>query len=78
MNDSILQIDPTELKELVPEEYALWRPIIAEGLSFFLNHLSPARLAEIVEAQMALPADARSAPPRCGQAAQARRGRSAG
>ena len=53
----IFQIDPQELAAVVPECYAEFRPLVADGLSFFLEHLSPARLAEDFQAQADLPAD---------------------
>lgn len=52
------QIDPEELAAIVPDCYAEFRPIVADGLTFFLQHLSPPRLAEIFQAQADLPADA--------------------
>jgi ubiquinone biosynthesis protein len=54
----LIRIDPEDLAGLVPEVYAEFRPLVAEGLAFFLRHLAPARQAEIVAAQAALPADA--------------------
>ncbi len=51
------QIDPQELAAVVPDCYAEFRPIVAEGLTFFMRHLSPRRLEEIFEAQARLPAD---------------------
>jgi ubiquinone biosynthesis protein len=53
-----LHIDPQALAAVVPDCYAEFRPIVADGLTFFLQHLRPARLAEILEAQAELPADA--------------------
>jgi ubiquinone biosynthesis protein len=52
------QIDPQELAAVVPDCYAEFRPIVADGLTFFLRHLSPSRLAEILRSQADLPADA--------------------
>jgi ubiquinone biosynthesis protein len=52
------RIDPQDLAALVPDAYAEFRPLVADGLSFFLQHLSPPRQAEIIQAQVALPADA--------------------
>jgi ubiquinone biosynthesis protein len=51
------QIDPQELAAVVPDCYAEFRPIVADGLTFFLQHLSPSRLAEVFQAQAELPAD---------------------
>nr|VFJ73331.1 MAG: ubiquinone biosynthesis protein [Candidatus Kentron sp. FW] len=47
-----------DISPLVPEEYAAYRPLIAETMVFFLEHLSPARLAEIAIAQNRLHVDA--------------------
>ena len=52
------QIDPQELASVVPDCYAAFRPVVADGLTFFLTHLSPARLAEVFRAQAELAADA--------------------
>jgi ubiquinone biosynthesis protein len=52
------QIDPQALAAVVPDCYAEFRPVVADGLTFFLRHLSPPRLAEVFGAQAALPADA--------------------
>jgi ubiquinone biosynthesis protein len=54
----MFQIDPQELAAVVPDAYVEFRPIVADGLTFFLRHLSPARLAEVFAAQAELPADA--------------------
>jgi ubiquinone biosynthesis protein len=51
-------IDPQELSAIVPDCYAEFRPIVADGLTFFLRQHSPGRQAEIFQAQTALPADA--------------------
>jgi ubiquinone biosynthesis protein len=53
-----LRIDPGELAAVVPDCYAEFRPVVADGLTFFLRHLSPSRLAEIFQAQAGLSADA--------------------
>jgi ubiquinone biosynthesis protein len=50
-------IDPQELAAIVPNCYAEFRPLVADGLTFFLRHLSPSRLAEVFQAQADLPAD---------------------
>jgi len=47
-----------DVSPLVPEEYAAYRPLVAETLVFFLGRLPPARLAEIIAAQNRLHADA--------------------
>jgi ubiquinone biosynthesis protein len=53
----LFHVDPQELAAIVPECYAEFRPIVAAGLTFFVEQLSPARLAEVVQAQAELPAD---------------------
>jgi ubiquinone biosynthesis protein len=53
----LFRIDPQELAALVPDVYAEFRPLVAEGLTFFLRHLSPSRQAEILQAQATLSAD---------------------
>ena len=52
------QIDPEDLAAIVPDRYAGFRPVVADGLTFFLRHLSPSRLAEVFRAQADLSADA--------------------
>ena len=47
------------LTTLVPPAYAAYRPLLADGLSFFLEHLSPIRQQAILAAQLRLPASAR-------------------
>lgn len=46
------------LDDLLPPALAPWRPLLAEGLLFFLERLPAGRLAAIVADQWALPADA--------------------
>jgi ubiquinone biosynthesis protein len=58
MTEDVFQIDPQELAAVVPDCYAEFRPLVAEGLTFFLRHLSPARLTQVFQAQAELPADA--------------------
>ncbi len=58
MTFGAFHIDPQELAAVVPDCYAEFRPVVADGLSFFLEHLSPPRLAEVFQAQTNLPADA--------------------
>jgi len=58
MITSAFQIDPQELTAIVPACYAEFRPVVADGLTFFAQHLAPSRLAEIFQAQAELPADA--------------------
>jgi ubiquinone biosynthesis protein len=58
MSLGVFHIDPQELAAVVPGCYAEFRPVVADGLTFFLEHLSPPRLAEVFQAQAELPADA--------------------
>ncbi len=44
-----------QIAQLVPEAYAAWRPLLADGLQFFLERLPPARLAHIFAEQLNLP-----------------------
>ncbi len=46
------------IDRLVPESLARWRPLVYDGVLFFLGNLAPQRRAEIMAAQLALPADA--------------------
>ncbi len=48
-----IDVSPT-----VPKEFAQFRPLIADALVFFLQHLSEPRLTELVARQCDLPADA--------------------
>jgi len=47
-----------DISPLVPKRYAAYRPLIAEALLFFVQHLPPHRLANILVEQHALPHDA--------------------
>ena len=58
MNPEMFQIDPQELAAVVPDVYAAFRPLVADGLTFFLQQLSPARLAEVFAAKAGLRDDA--------------------
>jgi ubiquinone biosynthesis protein len=53
-----LLIEPQALAAIVPDCYAEFRPVVADGLTFFVQHLAPARLADVLRAQAELPADA--------------------
>lgn len=46
------------LHELVPEPLAAWRPLVSDGLAFFLERLPAERLMAIVADQLMLPASA--------------------
>lgn len=47
-----------DISPLVPKQYAAYRPLIAEALLFFVQHLPPYRVAPILVEQQALPGDA--------------------
>jgi ubiquinone biosynthesis protein len=49
------------LEALLPETLAAWRPLLVEGMAFFLEHLPEARLGAIVAEQLALAATAPAA-----------------
>ncbi len=46
-----------DITPLVPEIYAAYRPLVADAVAFFLQHLSAPRLAAILAEQQALPSD---------------------
>jgi len=58
MDAEPFHIAPEDLAAVVPDCYAEFRPAVADGLTFFLRHLSAARLSEAFQAQADLPADA--------------------
>lgn len=47
-----------DVSTLVPQRYAAYRPLVAEALLFFVQHLPTARLGAILAEQRALPHDA--------------------
>lgn len=47
-----------DVSPLVPDQYAVFRPLVADALTFFVRHLDPARLALIVHEQHLLPGTA--------------------
>ena len=47
-----------DVSPMVPEEFAQFRPLTADALVFFLEHLSEARLTELLTRQCDLPASA--------------------
>src|SRR5271169_5645791 len=49
MKPESFKIDSQELAAIVPDCYAEFRPIVADGLTFFLQQLSATRLAEIFQ-----------------------------
>lgn len=55
MLQAALQISPEQLRAIVPDCYAEFRPIVADGLTFFLHRLPPHRLTAILAAQAQLP-----------------------
>jgi len=48
--------DQIARSDLLPEAYAQFRPLLADGLHFFLARLAPPRLRRIMAEQVALPA----------------------
>jgi ubiquinone biosynthesis protein len=52
LSGSIIDIAP-----LVPPRYARYRPVIADSFAYFLGHLAPNRLEEILAEQSRLPPD---------------------
>lgn len=61
LNDVLL--DSLDLSQLAPPSLAAWRPLIIDGMTFFLERLPAHHLEEIIAEQLALPEDA-SAPTR--------------
>ncbi len=55
LNDTLL--DSIGLSQLVPPALAPWRPLVAEGMQFFLERLPAHHQEAIVANQLALPAD---------------------
>ena len=53
-------IEELQLTQFVPEAHAAYRPLLTDGLQFFLDRLAPARLVAIVAEQLRLP---RTTPP---------------
>lgn len=56
LDDSLLE--SLGLESLVPASLASWRPLVSQGMKFFLERLPQPRLNAIVAAQLALPQDA--------------------
>lgn len=56
LNDSLLA--SLGLPQLIPGSLAAWRPLVFDGMKFFLRGLPPPRLEAIFAAQFALPAEA--------------------
>lgn len=56
LDDSLLE--SFGLESLVPASLAPWRPLVSNGMKFFLERLPQYRLNAIVAAQLALPQDA--------------------
>ncbi|HTU03565.1 MAG TPA: AarF/UbiB family protein, partial [Candidatus Sulfotelmatobacter sp.] len=54
--DSLVQA--LDIGQLVPEQYAPYRPLMAEAFDFFLDRLSPRRQAALLADQLDLPPDA--------------------
>ena len=58
--DRQVLIEGLQIAQFVPEAYAAYRPLLMDGLQFFLDRLAPARLVAIVAEQLRLP---RTTPP---------------
>jgi ubiquinone biosynthesis protein len=54
-------LDSLGLSRLLPPSLAPWRPLVVDGMKFFLERLPAPHLEAIVAAQLALPADAAAA-----------------
>ena len=48
-------VESLDVEQILPLGYAAYRPLLLDGLCFFLDHLPKRRLAEIVSRQLALP-----------------------
>jgi ubiquinone biosynthesis protein len=48
-------VESLDVEQILPLDYAAYRPLLLDGLCFFLDHLPKGRLAEIVSRQLALP-----------------------
>lgn len=59
LNDSLL--DSIGLSRLVPPSLAPWRPLVAEGMRFFLERMPAQHRDAVLAAQWALPAEADAA-----------------
>lgn len=59
LNDAFL--DSIGLSQLVPPSLAPWRPLVAEGMQFFLERMPAHHQEAIIAGQFALPADADAA-----------------
>lgn len=59
LDDSLLE--SLDLPQLVPASLAAWRPLVVDGMKFFLERLPAHRLEAIFADQFALPADAGAA-----------------
>ncbi|WP_136414728.1 AarF/UbiB family protein [Herbaspirillum sp. ST 5-3] len=56
LHDELLE--SISLHQLLPSSLAPWRPLLADGMTFFLGHLPAHRQEEILAHQLALPARA--------------------
>jgi ubiquinone biosynthesis protein len=59
LNDVLLE--SLGLSRLVPPSLAAWRPLVIDGMNFFLEHLPAHRQEAIITAQLALPQSADAA-----------------
>ncbi|MFZ1643212.1 MAG: hypothetical protein WAV07_17630, partial [Candidatus Contendobacter sp.] len=53
--DRSVLAEALRIAQLVPEAHAAYRPLLADGLLFFLERLAPPRLARILAEQLKLP-----------------------
>ena len=51
-------LEATRIESMIPEFYAAFRPVVRDGISFFLARFSAGRLQELVLRQFVLPAEA--------------------
>ena len=58
MWDGLEFVSALDVGQLVPAAYAAYRPLVADGLCFFLEHLPPHRLAGIMAGQLEMPGSA--------------------
>lgn len=59
LNDALLE--SLGVSRLVPLSLAAWRPLVVDGMNFFLDRLPSHRLEDIIAAQLALPPGADAA-----------------
>ena len=50
-------VESLDVEQILPQPYADYRPLLMDGLCFFLERIGPERLLEIVSDQFALASD---------------------